>query len=352
MPRIQHSGGSRRPGAVRRRRGRARRRQCRGDAGELHEQQYLRRLGADLRQDRAASRPRPERQPGGHRAGGARRRRQPDDAARHAGRSVHPNLGDHAEHAPRRPVRSRRHRDLERVLAARRPRCHLHLQQRLMQLRSKRHRTRALQSGFTIAEVLVATSLSLVAVSTFASFGRSQLSAMRNQAAQNDIQMTARSIVDLFTREVRSAGANPSCGPGVTAIAEARAGLVHIQSDLDGDGTAAGPGEDIVYQYRFSPDGFERVQNGTVDVLVDGVAARGVALSLLRRQRCGDRPRQYRPHLRAARRCASGENRAQRDGDGCGSGRHGSAARPGRERRRPAQPVLRQCDRLPLRERP
>ena len=144
-----------------------------------------------------------------------------------------------------------------------------------MQLRSKRQRAGALQSGFTIAEVLVATSLSLVAVSAFASFGRSQLSAMRNQAAQNDIQMTARSIVDLFTREVRGAGANPSCGPGVTAIAEARAGLVHIQSDLDGDGTAAGPGEDIVYQYRFSPDGFERVQNGTVDVLVDGVALAG-----------------------------------------------------------------------------
>ncbi len=121
----------------------------------------------------------------------------------------------------------------------------------------------------------MATSLSLVAVSAFASFGRLQLSAMRSQAAQNDIQMTTRSIVDLFTREVRSAGANPACSPGVTAVAEARARLVHIQSDLDGDGAVTGPGEDVIYQYRFSPDGFERVENGSADVLIDGVALEG-----------------------------------------------------------------------------
>jgi hypothetical protein len=144
-----------------------------------------------------------------------------------------------------------------------------------MQLRPKRHRARARQSGFTVTDVLVATSLSLLAVSAFAGFGRSQLSAMRNQAQQNDMQMTARSIVDLFTREVRRAGANPACSPGLTAIADARATLIHIQSDLDGDGTVTGPGEDVVYQYRSSPDGFERTANGAVDVLIDGIALQG-----------------------------------------------------------------------------
>src|SRR5450759_658202 len=69
------------------------------------------------------------------------------------------------------------------------------------------------QAGFTLTEALVATALGLVVLGVFMSFHIAQMYAMRNQTGQVDLQTSARSIADLFAREVRRAGTgtNPNC---------------------------------------------------------------------------------------------------------------------------------------------
>jgi hypothetical protein len=102
-----------------------------------------------------------------------------------------------------------------------------------------------------------------------------QLFTLRNQTAQSDVQVTARNIVDLFSREVRQAGANPTCAAGLSAIADAKQNLLKIQSDLDGDGAVTSTNETITYQYKFSNNVLERVSNGSTDALIDGVSLAG-----------------------------------------------------------------------------
>jgi len=131
------------------------------------------------------------------------------------------------------------------------------------------------QRGFTLVDLIVATGLGLVALTAILSFNRAQLFAVRNQARQNDLQMTARNIVDLFSREVRRAGGNPTCAPGISTIADAKQQLLRIQTDLNGDGAATGVDEDVTYQYKFSSRRFDRVANGNTDPLVEGVDLTG-----------------------------------------------------------------------------
>jgi hypothetical protein len=80
--------------------------------------------------------------------------------------------------------------------------------------------------------------------------------------------MQARSVLELFAREVRRAGTNPTCVPGVEAIVDAKQHLLRIQADLDGDGTFSGANEDVTYEYKFSQDRLERVANGVSEALV------------------------------------------------------------------------------------
>lgn len=141
-----------------------------------------------------------------------------------------------------------------------------------MQLRARRGGS---ESGFTTIDVLVAAGLSLIALGAIAAFNRVQLFALRNEAAQSDVQVAARNVVDVFSREVRGAGANPTCSAGVSAIADAKQHLLQIQSDFDGDGTANGPGEQVTYRYKFLSNTFERVANGSADALLDGVTLAG-----------------------------------------------------------------------------
>ncbi|MFQ5665054.1 MAG: PilW family protein [Candidatus Binatia bacterium] len=149
-----------------------------------------------------------------------------------------------------------------------------------MQL-TARVRTRLLdQQGFTLMEVLVASTLSLVALAGFLSFNRGQLFTLRNQANQLDLQTTARNIVDLFAREVRRAGMNPGCGiPGFSGIAAATASSLRIQADLNGDGLLTAPNEDITYHYVQETTAVERIDhNGVTDVLVSGVDLNGCVI--------------------------------------------------------------------------
>jgi|SRR5262249_26959715 len=137
-------------------------------------------------------------------------------------------------------------------------------------------RRRRSQAGFTALEVIVSTAIGLVALATAGAFNRFQLFALRNQANQVDIQTTARSVVDLFAREVRRAGMDPTCVKTFSAVAQGGPTSVRIQSDLNGNGVIDGTNEDITYAYTNGQ--VVRTANGTTDVLVSGLNLNGSTL--------------------------------------------------------------------------
>lgn len=135
-----------------------------------------------------------------------------------------------------------------------------------------------------MVELLAATALSLVTLAALLSFNRFQLFALRNQANQIDIETAARSIVELFARDVRRAGLNPGCAIATfSGIADARWYSLRIQSDLDGDGALTAANEDLTYRYNIVGNSIERVDNSagvdsSVDVLASGLDLSGSKL--------------------------------------------------------------------------
>jgi len=106
------------------------------------------------------------------------------------------------------------------------------------------------QAGFTLTEVLVATAIGLVGLAAFTSFSVDHMYTMSNQANQTDLQTAARSIADLFAREVRRAGTgtNPTCsGNASTGLMVAKTTQVRFRADLDANGALTGANEDVTY---------------------------------------------------------------------------------------------------------
>jgi type II secretory pathway component PulJ len=133
-------------------------------------------------------------------------------------------------------------------------------------------------AGFSAMEVMVALALGLLVVATVSTFNRSQLFALRNQAVQNDVQMAARNVVDLFARETRRAGLNPLCIAGMPAVTDATAKRVRVQADLNRNGAIDGGDEVITYRFMFTSENIDRLEreaNGQTDVLIDGVDLAG-----------------------------------------------------------------------------
>jgi type II secretory pathway pseudopilin PulG len=133
-------------------------------------------------------------------------------------------------------------------------------------------------AGFTLPELLIALGLGMTLLASVSAFGSFQLSETEAQLRQNRLEMNVRNVIDLFVREVRLAGANPTCAPGISAIADAKQQSLQIVSDLDGDGTVTGPGETVTYQYKFLSGRFERVGDNGTDALLDGLVLTGSRL--------------------------------------------------------------------------
>ena len=112
--------------------------------------------------------------------------------------------------------------------------------------------------GISTAEVLVGSALSLFIVGVVYTFHTAQMKALNAQNAYAESQTVTRSILDIMAREIRMSSFDPagtaladspgpSC-PGVQrGLVEAMRDKIHIQQDLDGDGTIAGPAEDVIY---------------------------------------------------------------------------------------------------------
>ena len=145
-----------------------------------------------------------------------------------------------------------------------------------MQLKMVNHRrNRNRQAGFTLTELLVATTLGLVLLANVGSFHRFQLFALRNQATQLQIQTDARNFADLFAREVRRAGMNPTCAGGISGIVEASSSLLHFRADLNGNGAIDATDEDVTYRYNVDANTVQRTANGVTDTLLSGTNLSG-----------------------------------------------------------------------------
>lgn len=140
------------------------------------------------------------------------------------------------------------------------------------------------QAGFTLTEALFATTLGLVAVGAFTSFNIAQMYGMRNQANQVDLQTSARSITDLFAREVRRAGGgtNVNCtGTVSTGLLLAQTTQVRVRLDLNGNGVLTDANEDVTYTLDFTNNKVTRTDNGAgrTDTLWSGVSLAGSQIS-------------------------------------------------------------------------
>jgi prepilin-type N-terminal cleavage/methylation domain-containing protein len=134
------------------------------------------------------------------------------------------------------------------------------------------------QMGFTIPEVLVASALGLVVLATVYTFNRFQLFALRNQAVQLDIQTAARGFVDLFAREVRGTGMDPTCSKAFDGMGEARSDRLRIRMDLNGNGVIDGNNEDVTYVFNAVTNSVERTANGATETLFSGLALTGSSI--------------------------------------------------------------------------
>jgi type II secretory pathway component PulJ len=135
---------------------------------------------------------------------------------------------------------------------------------------------RAIRSngGFSLVDLLVGVSLSLLGMGTILSFHRSQLYAVQDQARQVEIQTTTRAIVDLFAREARRAGLNPACTANFTMVADASASQVRFQEDLNANGVLDAASEDITYRFAQS-NRVERATGSSTDTLLSNVDLTG-----------------------------------------------------------------------------
>jgi Tfp pilus assembly protein PilW len=159
-----------------------------------------------------------------------------------------------------------------------------------MSMRTPRHRRAS--RGFTIAELLVGASVSLIMLGVAQSFFTVQQRMNLVQSAYAQSQNVTRTFTDLFSREIRMASYDPS-GPGTSAgaIAASGAGVcpsvdqgftiatptqVRFKQDLNGDGDTSDANEDIQYALVGTQVQRTDYSTNTTVTLVDGVPSSGL----------------------------------------------------------------------------
>ena len=146
-------------------------------------------------------------------------------------------------------------------------------------------RSRKRSRGFSIAEVLAGTALTMMLMGALYSVQRAQSKAFASQNVYSESQNVTRTVIDLMTRELRMATYDPGTAlttspgpicPGVKqGIVEATPSRLHFEQDLTGDGSLVSPGENLVYDVLGSD--LRRTDGTALPVtIVTGVPAGGL----------------------------------------------------------------------------
>jgi len=104
------------------------------------------------------------------------------------------------------------------------------------------------QRGVTLIETLVAALMLVSALAAMFTLYRYQMFSLVAQNSQLDTQEAGRAVLDLFTREIRQAGADPKGTGTIPPIASASPSKLQVQFDRNGNG-AIDSGESVTYQY-------------------------------------------------------------------------------------------------------
>jgi type IV pilus assembly protein PilW len=141
---------------------------------------------------------------------------------------------------------------------------------------STHSRLRRPESGFTLLELVVAVGIFamilLVVTAVLLSSDRLQTRTMRRV----EVQAGSRQALALMTTELRQAGADPTNPPmGLVAIVDARANLIRVRADTDGDGAiqTTEPSEDVTYIYDDSTGTLLRDPGSGPAVLLNNVTS-------------------------------------------------------------------------------
>lgn len=102
------------------------------------------------------------------------------------------------------------------------------------------------ERGVTMAELLVAMTMLGTALAAMFGLYRYQMFGLIAQTTQLNTQEAGRGVMDLFTRELRQAGADPT-QVGIAALTTGSATSLQMQFDRNGNG-AIDNGERVTYQ--------------------------------------------------------------------------------------------------------
>lgn len=155
-------------------------------------------------------------------------------------------------------------------------------------MNAKRTRRRS-EHGFTLAELLVGTALTLIIVGGVYSFYSAQTQALASQRAYARSQDVTRTVIDLLGRELRMATYDPagtaivtsppggSC-PGVKqGLLIGKLDQIKFVQDLNGDGDVVDEAETLYY-YTLGGELRRQDGSGTPVALVEDLDVNGFVL--------------------------------------------------------------------------
>jgi prepilin-type N-terminal cleavage/methylation domain-containing protein len=106
----------------------------------------------------------------------------------------------------------------------------------------------------TLIEMMVAVAIFAVVMGVVFTFLVNSRRSYTDMSQRVEYQQSVRAVMNLVTREIRSAGCDPA-GVNFNRIPLADDTMLQCRMDLDGDGAieVVEPAEDVVYQYLAGP---------------------------------------------------------------------------------------------------
>jgi len=104
--------------------------------------------------------------------------------------------------------------------------------------------------GMTLIEMMVAVAIFAVVMGVVFTFLVNSRRSYTDMSQRVEYQQSVRAVLNLVTREIRSAGCDP-VGVNFDRFPLADATMLQCRMDLDGDGAieVVEPAEDVIYQY-------------------------------------------------------------------------------------------------------